>query len=170
MNRAMHHRRFLADVLHDVDFTFAGPAGMAGVGAEQPESRPDSLPTGNLDTRFKAAVGLLEFFFGLQACRCVPAEHSLAIAVPFAARSDDKISVLNLNVLYAIGVILEFVVAPAVATRFDNPLGAVRHRSIAAIELVAPHERPRGMICRSRSMLRTRPCAKKTRKNGGEHG
>src|SRR5690349_11670409 len=57
VKRAMHCAWLLADVFHDVDFAASGPTDSGNVVAKHPEGGPHSLPCGNLDARFKAAVG-----------------------------------------------------------------------------------------------------------------
>src|SRR6266852_6108552 len=60
VKRAMHGAGLLADVLHDVDLAALGPSDGRDVVPQHPESGPHSLACGNLDARFKAAVGLAE--------------------------------------------------------------------------------------------------------------
>src|SRR5215469_3422496 len=60
VKRTVNRTWLLADVFHDVDFAARGPARGGDVFAKHPESRPHSLPCGNLDARLKATIGLAE--------------------------------------------------------------------------------------------------------------
>src|SRR5947207_8064409 len=53
---------------------------------------------------------------------------------------DDQVAALQLRILRQIGIALEFVVAPALATGIVGPLGGIRGRAIGAVELIAPDE------------------------------
>src|SRR5580704_17023520 len=83
-------------------------------------------PAGIFDARLKSSVRLAEESLRLQARRGVIARHSVGARVGFLLRSDDKIAVLELHVLRAIGVVLELVVAPAVAADVVGPLRRIR--------------------------------------------
>ena len=67
MKRSVDHRRFPADILHDVDLTAVGPVNRIDIVAQHPECRPDALPKRNLDPRFEAAIGLAEFILSEQS-------------------------------------------------------------------------------------------------------
>src|SRR5215813_8515358 len=58
------------------------------------------------------------------------------------AGGNDELAFLLLDVLQAIGVVLEFVIAPTVAASFDGPVFRVRSRTIRSIKFVAPDEGP----------------------------
>ena len=112
----------------------------ADVVAEHPERRPDALARRHLDARLEAAVRLRELAAGVDAARRVVA----------AADSDSARATISRlpwpstrDVVGAVGVVLELVVAPAVAAGVEAPLAAV-DRAPGAVELVAPGERPAG--------------------------
>src|SRR4029077_17295227 len=106
---------------HDVDFAATRPSQGAAVIAQHPERRPYSLPVRNLDARFKAAILLLKLARGLHPRRSVVARDTVGPGVCFLQRGDNQRTILYLHVLRATGVILQFVVAPTVASGFDCP-------------------------------------------------
>src|SRR5713226_9031065 len=112
MKRAVNGAGLLANVFHDVDFTAGGPTHRGDVVAKHPESGPHPLPYRNLDARFKAAVGLAEEPLCLDASRSVTARDAIRAGKAFLLRSNDQISTFDLRILKAIGVALEFLVAP----------------------------------------------------------
>ena len=117
----MHDRWLLADVFHDVDFAAGRPAFRLNVLTQHPEGGPYSLAAGDLDARLEASIGLLEFPLCLEPGGGVAIQHAVPIAVGFVARSDDQVAILQLNVLQMVGVVLQFVVAPAIAAGLDRP-------------------------------------------------
>src|SRR6202034_2761710 len=66
MHRTVNLSRFIADALHDVDFTTPGPARSRVVITQQPEGRPHPLPLRDLDASFETPVFLLELTLRLQ--------------------------------------------------------------------------------------------------------
>ena len=136
----MNHARLFPDVFHDVDFAALGPAGGRDVVAQHPESRPHSLPCGDFDAGFEAAVGLGEQALGLETRRGVLARDVVRSCVLFLAGGDYQISVFDARVFSAIGVPLEFLIAPATAAEVVGPLFGVGERTVGAVELVVPHE------------------------------
>src|SRR5438552_6207761 len=91
--------------------------------AEHPESGPHSLPRGNLDARFEAAIGLAEQALGFHTSRGVIPRNAIGAGVGFFLGDDDEIAAPDLSVLRSIGVVLEFLVAPAVAANVVPPFG-----------------------------------------------
>ena len=96
----------------------------------------------DLNSRFEAAVALRKFALGLDARRGVAAKYSVGVAVALSLRGDDKFAVLHLNVVDAIRVVLEFVIAPAVSSGLDNLFGFVGSGAVSAIEFVIPDHVP----------------------------
>src|ERR1700739_881789 len=139
---AVHGGRFLPDIFHDVDFAARGPMLRVDVVSQHPEGGPDALPAGDLNPRFKTPVRLLEFVQSLDSCRGVAKQHAMFVAVALPARCDHELSRLRLDVLHAVGVVLEFMIAPSVAPGFDDPFGGIRYRTLGAIEFIAPLEGP----------------------------
>src|SRR5437762_3771018 len=92
------------DGFHDVDFAASGPARCSDVIAEHPESGPHSLPRGDFDARFKAAVGLAEETLRFQASGSVAARNAIGAGGAFFLRGDDEITALEVRVLQTIGV------------------------------------------------------------------
>src|SRR5260370_25343431 len=109
MQRSADYARLFANVLHNVYFAALGPADGADVFAEHPEGGPHSLPRGNLDAGFEAAVGLAEEALCFQASGGVIARHAIWTGVGFFLRSYDEVSSLDLSVLGASRVVLKFV-------------------------------------------------------------
>src|SRR5215467_8989951 len=146
VERAVHGARLLADVFHDVDFTGRRPAGEGDVVAEHPESGPRSLACRDFDARFKAAVSLAEKTLGLEAGGSVVARNAVRAGEgsAFLLRGDDKIAALDVSVLQAVGVALEFIVAPAFAAQVVSPLLGIRRRTVWTVEFVGPDEGPAG--------------------------
>src|SRR6202165_45232 len=67
MQRSVDGAGLLADIFHDVDFAALRPANGADVIAKRPEGGPHSLPRGNLDASFEAAIGLAEKALSFEA-------------------------------------------------------------------------------------------------------
>src|SRR5215470_4234353 len=155
VERAVHGARLLADVFHDVDFTGRRPAGGGDVVAEHPESGPHSLACRDFDARFKAAVGLAEKPLGFGAGGSVVARNAVRAGEgsAFLLRGDDKIAALNLSVLQAVGVALEFIVAPAFAAGVVGPLGRIGSRLVGSVEFVGPNKSPAGSGWRSHRLF-----------------
>ena len=143
MDRAVNRSRLLTDVFHDVDFAARGPADFVDVIAEHPEGGPHALAVRNLDACFEASIGLGEFAQGLKSGRGVVSCDALRTSVIFRQRRDHQVPLSNRHIRVAIGVVLEFLVAPALAPGFKNPFGAIDGGSI---EFVAPDQRPTGAI------------------------
>ena len=112
---------FLADVFHDVDFAALGPADGGNVFAEHPEGGPHALAFRDFDAGFDAAVGLGEEALRFQAGGSVFARDAIGGRVGFFLRGDDEIALFDVGVFGAIGVGLEFVVAPAFAAEVVGP-------------------------------------------------
>ncbi len=121
MQGSVNGARLLPDIFHDVDFAALRPAIVSDIVAEHPEGRPHSLPRGNLDSRFEAAIGLAEKPLGFQTRGGVIPRYAIGAGVGFFLCGDHEIAALDLRVLCAIGVILEFVVAPAVTADVVGP-------------------------------------------------
>ena len=111
----VERRRFLADVLHDVDLAVVGPPNGPVVVAHHPERRPDSLSLRDLDSRFDLSVLRIELVFrgelrGGVGAWAVPA----GVAQSVVLRGDGQVAVAGqCRVLPGIGVVLQFVVTPA---------------------------------------------------------
>ena len=138
MQRTVHHSRFLADIFHDVYFAALRPAVRGDVLSQHPERGPHSLPSGNLDPRFKAAVGLREEALRFQASRSIVTGNSICASERFFLRGYDEIAALKLCVDGAIRVRFELLIAPAAASEVISPLCGVGSRTVCAVKFVAP--------------------------------
>src|SRR5260370_7816331 len=83
MQGSVNGARLLPDIFHDVDFAALRPAIVSDIVAEHPEGRPHSLPRGNLDSRFDAAIGLAEKPLGFQTRRGVIPRYALRAGLGF---------------------------------------------------------------------------------------
>src|ERR1039458_3421508 len=101
VDRAVHHRRLAADILHDVDLAVSGP--FRGSVAHYPERRPNPLPIWNLDTRLEFAVGLREFALRLNPRRRVAALRPVRAAVVLFQRLDRQHAVLQIEIPRPVG-------------------------------------------------------------------
>ena len=140
----MDGARLLADIFHDVDFSALRPADFADVVAQDPKGGPHPFPGGNLDARFEAPVSLGEESLRLEPRGRVFARYAIRSGEFFFPRGDEQAAIPNFSVRGAIGVVLEFVIAPAVAANIVGPLCLVGQRTVGTIELVAPNEPPVG--------------------------
>jgi hypothetical protein len=127
-----------ADIFHDVDFAAAWPLVFLDVVAEHPEGGPNSLPCGDFDAGLEAAVGLREEAFGFEARGGVQEFRSVGRGEVFVLRSDDEMAVLDAGVIGAVGVVLEFVIAPTRAADVVGPFFRVGERAGLCVEFVAP--------------------------------
>src|ERR1043166_2869441 len=98
MKSAMNGRRFSADVLHDVDLTAVGPMNGFDIFTQHPKCRPDTLPEGDLDSRFEATVLLTEFLSGQQPGRCVVPGYFIGTGESFLQCSDDQGAIFYVSV------------------------------------------------------------------------
>src|ERR1700704_5017159 len=73
MKSAVHDRRFLPDVFHDVDLAAIGPACGIDIVAQHPKGRPQALTVRYLESCFKSSIGLAELIPGEQSGRSVVA-------------------------------------------------------------------------------------------------
>ena len=73
------------------------------------------MACGNFDAGFDAAVGLGEQALRFEAGGSVVAGDAIGSGVGFFLRGDDEISFFDVGVFGAVGVGLEFMVAPAFA-------------------------------------------------------
>ena len=83
----------------------------------------------------------------------------IAAFVVFFPGGDNEIAVFDVRVLWAVGVSLEFVIAPAVAAEVVSPFFGVWGGAVGAVEFVRPDEgeafQGRGLSgCRLRGLLR----------------
>ncbi len=110
--------RRIADILHDVDLAAVGPSGTWIVRAEHPKCRPDPLPLWDLDTCLDATVRPLGFALRLDTSGCV-------VVAPLrllSGRYDEIAVAVHGRVVGRIRVVLEFAIAPTIATRIERPL------------------------------------------------
>jgi hypothetical protein len=82
----------------------------------------------------------------------VIARHVLRTGKAFLQRLDHKVAALNEGIFRPVGVILEFMITPAVAADLVFPLCCVGTRTVGPIELVAPNESPPVFSCLRRSI------------------
>src|SRR5436190_12231123 len=148
VHRTVYAAGFLADVLHDVDLAARGPAGGGNVVAQQPERGPQPLPARDLNPGLDATVLPRAEPLGLEPGRCV-------VPVPerLAAGRDDEVASVDMRVLGAVGVELQFGVAPAPAPGLPDPLRGIEG---GPVELVVPDELPHGGPGRGGGEGRTR--------------
>src|SRR5580658_5393442 len=138
MQGAVNGAWFLADVFHDVDLAAFRPARRGDVLAQHPECGPYSLPFGDFYSRLEAAVGLCKKILRFETGGGVFARYAVGAGVGFFLRGDYEISFFDVCVFFAVGVGLEFVVAPAFAAEVVGPLFGVWRRTVWAGEFVAP--------------------------------
>ncbi len=145
---AVHVAGLAADVLHDVDLAAGRPRVLADVVAEHPERRPDALPARHLDPRLELPVRLGELVRGQQPGGGVLAGAVVALVagrvLPPGGDHQVALAVVR-GVAGAVRVVLQLVVAPAVAAGVVLPLGRVGPGAGGGVELVGPgHRRRRG--------------------------
>src|SRR6266481_2212033 len=135
---------FLADIFHDVDLAALGPAHGRDVLAEHPQRGPHSLPCRDFDSCLEAAISLREEALRFEACGRVSARHAVGAGVVLFLRRDYQIPFFSIRVLKATGVVLELLIAPAVAADGVGPLLRVWRRAVRAGEFVPPNHSPAG--------------------------
>ena len=121
----------VAHVLHDVDLAAAGPAHFFDILAEHPNGGPGAASAGQLGAHFDAAPVPGGAVAGDEAGARV---GTLAVGLP--VRLDDEVAVFLAHIVGAIGVVLQFVIAPAPPAEVVAPLGAIG--GTGAVELVGP--------------------------------
>src|SRR6266852_8605834 len=98
VKRTVDRAGFPSDIFHYVDFAASGPVDGSDVVAKHPESGPHSLPCGNFDACFEAAIGLAEKALGLEAGGSVITRNAIGgIGVGFIESSYDEVSSLDLR-------------------------------------------------------------------------
>src|ERR1700694_1046139 len=166
MQRAVNRARFFANVLHDVDFAALGPTDGTNVIPKHRESGPHSLPRWNFDARFETSIDLAEQILRLQASgRVIARDAVFGIGVRVFLRGYDEVAALELRVLRAIGIGLEFVVPPAVTTEVVCPFCGIRRGTIRPADLMAPDE---GVARGRRRLERSASAAAERRKRQNE--
>ena len=132
----MHEARLVPDELHDVDLATSGPAHLVDVRSEHPQGRPDALADredgADVDPTILEVVNALGLETGGGVSAVVPGK-------------DVATSILHLDVLRAVGVVLEFVVAPPPISIAEvvGPLGRIR--CTWGVEFITPHQRHAGV-------------------------
>src|SRR5260370_23072489 len=142
MKRAVHDRRFLANMFHDGDLDASGQAAGTDVVAQHPECRPDTLAVGDLNSCLKPSVGLSELILSEQSGRSVVASYAVGPGKGFLERFDYQQTAFDMRVDCAVGISLEFVVTPTVSANIKGPLARIDRRAAGTIELVTPHQAP----------------------------
>jgi len=132
--------RLLTDIFHDVDFAALRPADPFDVIAKHPEGGPDALALRDFDAGFEAAEGLREEALGFQAGGSVFAGDMIGAFEIFFARGDDEVAVFDVGVFAAVGIGLEFIIAPALAAEVVGPFFRVGSGAVGAVEFVGPDE------------------------------
>src|SRR4029077_19727742 len=132
------------DIFHDVDFAAGRPANGIDVVTEHPERGPDSLAFWDLETRLETPVGLGEVSSSLKPSRGVVSSNPVGARECFLKYRNDEIAIFLEGILGTVGVVLEFVVAPAVAASFENPFARVGCGAVRTGEIVAPSQCPAG--------------------------
>src|SRR5215471_4140586 len=139
----MIDRGFPADVFHNVDLTASRPARSVDIVAKHPECRPDPLAERYFYPGFNAAVFLLEFAFRQQPGRRVVATDSVLTSEGLVDYLYDQVAApIQISILSAAGVGLEFVVSPAIAADIVTPLSRIRLGPCWPIELIGPGKYP----------------------------
>src|SRR5262249_47628069 len=116
VNCAVNGGGFAADVLQDVNLAAGRPASFFDIAPQHPARRPQPFAIRNLDPRFESAVRRGETIAGMEAGGGVFPRHAVGPGVRLAAGDDKQRAVSNDGVLWrAIGVVLQFTVAPTVA-------------------------------------------------------
>src|ERR1051326_8606647 len=138
MDGGVDYERLTPYVLHDVDLPALGPAGGCSVDSHHPERGPHPLAGGQLHSGFDAAV------FDRKLGQRFEARGSV-LAGPGLARYDDQISgAIQIRVLVAAGIVLEFLIAPAAGAEVEDPLVRVRRSAGWPVKLVTPDQGPIG--------------------------
>src|ERR1044071_7562261 len=102
MKRSVDHRRFPADIFHDVDLAAVGPVSRIDIVTQHPECRPDALAKRNLDSRFETTKRLAEFVLRQQSGRRVVASYIVGAGKSLLDRSDDEGTVFQMCVCGAV--------------------------------------------------------------------
>src|SRR6202008_1710888 len=119
-----------------------------------PQRRPNALSARNLEARFETPVGLLEKPFCGHSRGRVIASYVVGTSKAFLQRLDHKVAALNEGILRPVGVVLQFMISPAVTACLKIPLCCVGTRTGGAIKFVPQYKSPVGFS----GMQRTIPC------------
>jgi hypothetical protein len=133
------------DDLHDVDLAVGRPV----AAAEHPEGGPQAGTVGHLDPRLDPSVLLGELPRGLDAAGGELAGAVPAVVVPAAALTggDDQMALpVHGDVARAVGVVLQLLVAPAVAAGVEIPLRRVDATAGRTVEIFVPDDRSLGGV------------------------
>ena len=132
MYRSKHPFWVQADMLHDVYFPTVGPSTINILSGQHPESRPDALRTGQFHHGLKTPISPVAFVDGTHTGRGVIRPH-----VAFLFGDELQFSIAHRGVVRPVGIVLEFVVAPATCACLEAPFGQVYCRTI---KFVVPDE------------------------------
>ena len=128
---AMHHRRVITHMFHDVDLSAFRPVAVITAGWHHPDGRPGSPALWKARPGFNAAIQKILFVFGDQAGRC---PFPICLYCP-----DGEMAVFYKGIFDGGGIILKFIVAPAVITGLIAPVPG--GRSAFIIKLFGPYKR-----------------------------
>ena len=134
MERTVHLVGLMALELHDIDFPARRPAAVLLLGRKHPESRPESLPCRQLRRHLETPIQPVCAALGPDTGGRILLLHPGHVQFFFPGL-DDQVAVLDTKVLRSVEVILQLVIAAAVAVLLDRPFGPVE---LLAFEIVAP--------------------------------
>ena len=136
VDRAGHAVGLLAPGLHDVDLARGSPAAVGVRLGEHPERRPETLSGGQRGPHLESTTHLAE-----EPLRLEPGRGIGFSAVRLGLGPDRQHAVADKRVLRAVGVILQFVVAPAVEAVLGTRPNVMRPAAgvdRGAVELILP--------------------------------
>jgi len=131
MKGSVRMMRIFTNKFHDIDFTTSGPASLADVFTQHPESRPDSLTVGELCSHFDLSVLDREFTSSVDTGR--------GNVVSFFVGLDDEVTIFDVSVFGAVGIVFKLVVTPTISSGVMVPFVGVKR---ATVEFITPDEFP----------------------------
>jgi len=120
----------LTSGFHDVDLSRSSPSSVFVVSWKHPKSGPQVVSFGQLGSNFEFSVLPCDRLLGVDSSRSV-----FLVSIVFWLSFDEEESILYVNVVFSVGVALEFVVLRS-AVVFIRPDGSIE---FVSIEFVRPN-------------------------------
>ena len=134
MERAVDLVGLVALELHDINFPARRPAAVLLLGRKHPESRPESLPCRQLRRHLETPIQPVRAALGPDTGGRIIFLHAGYVHFLLPCL-DDQVPVLDAQVLRAVEVILQLIIAATVTVLLGRPLGPIK---FLAVEIVAP--------------------------------
>src|SRR6185437_10923254 len=116
-----------ANILHDINFAAGRPANRCAIISEEPESRPESLTSRNLDAGFDAPIGKAKVLVGGELTRGILTRTIPALIIgriTFAGLNHQIALTIPVGVL-VVRIVIQLLITPAAAADRGRPFAGI---------------------------------------------